>query len=116
MASRTGFVARRKWWEKLIGLASCLPIALLCNTIRLTLTAVAFTILERGQWEKLFHDFGGFAMMPLALALIILELWILAKMVIYPAEQKQQALPLPFSRTSFFLPLVNRLFIQIRQG
>jgi len=85
-------LARRKWWEKFIGLVSCLPIALLCNTIRLTLTAVAFTILERGEWETLFHDFGGFAMMPLALALVIFELWILAKMVIYPAEKKQQIL------------------------
>ena len=85
-------LARRKWWEKLIGLVSCLPIALLCNTVRLTLTAVAFTILERGQWETLFHDFGGFAMMPLALALVIFELWILAKMVLYPAEKQRQIL------------------------
>ena len=85
-------LAKRKMWEKFIGLLSCLPIALLCNTIRLTFTAIAFTILEGEKWETLFHDFGGFAMMPLALALVIFELWILAKMVIHTVEKKQQIL------------------------
>ncbi|MGD2095327.1 MAG: exosortase, partial [Phycisphaerales bacterium] len=32
-------LVKRAWWEKLIVLASSLPIALLCNTIRLTITA-----------------------------------------------------------------------------
>ena len=61
-------LVRRAWWEKLVVLISSLPIALLCNTIRLVITAIFFTILEGEYWEKLFHDFGGYAMMPLALA------------------------------------------------
>ena len=78
----------RTWWEKLIILISSLPIALLCNTIRLSVTAIFFTILEGEQWEKLFHDFGGYAMMPLALAIIVLELWLLTKLTSLPEKQE----------------------------
>jgi exosortase len=82
-------LVKRQWWEKLIILASSLPIALLCNTIRLTITAMAFTVLEGEQWEKIFHDFGGYAMMPVALAVVVAELWLLAKLTIPPEAQKE---------------------------
>jgi len=77
-------LVRRTWWEKLVILISGLPIALLCNTVRLTITAVAFTVIKGEYWEKAFHDFGGYAMMPLALAAVIFELWLLTKLVSAP--------------------------------
>ena len=70
-------------------LASSIPIALLCNTIRLTLTAYAFTRLDGSKWEGAFHDFGGLAMMPLAVAMIVFELWLLSTMVIRPKQIKE---------------------------
>jgi len=73
-------LTRRAWWEKLIVLISSLPIALMCNTLRLTITAIFFTILEGEHIEKLFHDFGGYAMMPLALAMVIGEFWLLRRL------------------------------------
>lgn len=73
-------LVRREWWEKLILLLSSLPIALLCNTLRLTVTAVVFTKLTGEKWERVFHDFGGYAMIPLALAMVVFELWILRKL------------------------------------
>jgi len=79
-------LARRAWWEKLLILVSSLPIALFCNTLRLTVTAVAFTFFQGEDVEKLFHDFGGYAMMPLALALVVGELWFLARLTTPPAE------------------------------
>jgi exosortase len=81
-------LVRRAWWEKLVVLVSSLPIALLCNTIRLAITALAFTVISGEQWEKIFHDFGGYAMMPLALAAVVGELWILAKLTTVPAKQE----------------------------
>jgi exosortase len=77
-------LARRAWWEKLIVLASSIPIALLCNTCRLAITAIAFTMLSGEQIEKLFHDFGGYAMMPLALVIVVAELWLLTKLTVRP--------------------------------
>ena len=81
-------LVKRAWWEKLIVLISSLPIALMCNTIRLTITAIFFTILEGEYWEQLFHDFGGYAMMPLALAAIIAELYLLKKLTTMPNEEE----------------------------
>jgi len=81
-------LVQRAWWEKLVILISSLPIALLCNTIRLAVTAVFFTILKGEYWEQIFHDFGGYAMMPLALAAVVGELWLLAKLTVLPTEEK----------------------------
>ena len=81
-------LVRRAWWEKLIVLASSMPVALLCNTMRLAITALFFTVLEGEGWEKIFHDFGGYAMMPLALAAVVAELWLLAKLTMLPTKEE----------------------------
>ena len=81
-------LVQRAWWEKLVILISSLPIALLCNTIRLVITAMFFTILEGEYWERVFHDFGGYVMMPLALAAVVGELWLLAKLTVLPTKEK----------------------------
>jgi len=88
----SGFVvliSNRKRWEKAVLLFSTIPIALLCNTIRLTLTSIAFTIIKSENWEVFFHDFGGIMMMPLAIAMIVIQLWIL-KQLFYPPEKTEQ--------------------------
>ncbi len=85
-------LAKRKWWEKLIVLASSLPIALFCNTIRLAITALVFTVLSGEYWEKVFHDFGGYAMMPLALAAVVAEFWLLAKLTTPPAKEQPEVI------------------------
>ena len=88
----SGLVAllvNRTWWEKLIVLISSLPIAFLCNTLRLAITAIIFTIIKGPQWEKVFHDFGGYAMMPLAIAFILAELWFIEKLTIPPEEKEE---------------------------
>ncbi|MGA2679670.1 MAG: exosortase [Sedimentisphaerales bacterium] len=81
-------LVERVWWEKLIVFVSSLPIALLCNTVRLAITAIAFTVLKGEYWEKMFHDFGGYAMMPLALAIVVGELWFLAKLTTAPKQDR----------------------------
>ncbi|MDO8303827.1 MAG: exosortase [Sedimentisphaerales bacterium] len=81
----SGLVAllvERAWWEKVVLFLSALPIGLLCNTLRLTLTAVAFTAVKGPFWEKMFHDFGGLAMMPVAIGAVILELWFLKRLTV----------------------------------
>ncbi len=67
-------IVNRSCWQKIIIVLSTLPIALISNTIRLVITSIAFTMIDAREWEKLFHDFGGFAMMPLAVAMVIAEL------------------------------------------
>jgi exosortase len=81
-------LAQRTWWEKVLVFASSVPIAMLCNTLRLAATAVAFTLLKGEDWAKRFHDFGGYAMMPLALALVVGEFWMLNQLTAAPEQAK----------------------------
>ncbi|MCD6392652.1 MAG: exosortase [Planctomycetes bacterium] len=82
-------LVERRWWQKMIILASSIPVAFLCNTFRLIVTAIAFTYLDSQQWEKAFHDFGGLVMMPLALGIIVAELWLLKKIFLQPDSNKR---------------------------
>jgi len=89
VSSLFALILDRRRWIKVIILMSSIPIALICNTIRLTLTSYAFTKLDAEVWEKAFHDFGGLAMMPLALGIIFLELWLLSKVIIEPKNKEE---------------------------
>lgn len=84
VSSVTALISNRKTWEKAVVIASSIPVALFCNTIRLTATSFAFTKLDAQAWEKVFHDYGGWAMMPLALAILFFELWLLSNVLIEP--------------------------------
>ncbi len=68
---------------------SSLPIALLCNTIRLTGTSIAFTMIDGEKYAVAFHDWGGYAMMPVALGIVVLELWLLAKLMTVSGETSE---------------------------
>ena len=89
IAGLVALIARRSAWEKALVFLSSLPIALICNTIRLAVTAIAFTMITGETYEQLFHDFGGYAMMPLALGIIVFELWIFSILTMEPAEETQ---------------------------
>ena len=85
----SGLVAllvQRAWWEKLILLISSLPIALFCNTARLAGTAALYTVIKSEAWRDKIHDGEGYAMMPLALAMVVGELWLLSRLTTPPAE------------------------------
>jgi exosortase len=82
-------LVQRTWWEKILVFASSLPIAMLCNTLRLTATAAAFTVLKGDYWTTMFHDFGGYAMMPVALGLVVGEFGILTWLTTPPGQVKR---------------------------
>jgi len=90
IAALVALVVERRWWEKAILMAASVPIAFACNTLRLIITAIAFTQLNTGEWEERFHDFGGLAMMPVALAMVMGLLWLMSKVV---QCEEQEAVP-----------------------
>jgi exosortase len=92
ISSMVALLVKRDLLQKLIIVASSIPVALLCNTIRLTVTSVAFTYIDSARWESAFHDFGGLAMMPVALAIIVLELWILSSIFVATEAIPQQVI------------------------
>ena len=64
-------------------LVSSIPIALLVNCIRITLTGMLYNLnLNEKIVNQIFHDFAGLIMMPLALGFLFLEMQILSRLVI----------------------------------
>jgi exosortase len=71
---------KRPLWERLVLLASTIPIALISNIIRIAVTAVLYRYYDRPV--KTIHDWAGLAMMVLAIGFVALELKIMEWLVI----------------------------------
>ncbi len=67
-------IVRRPRWQKTALLLSSIPVAVVCNLIRLTATSLVFMSYGNEAAERFFHDFAGLLMMPMALALLYAEL------------------------------------------
>ena len=89
ISAMVAMITNRSWFQKTIIVASAIPVALICNTIRLTATSIAFTQIDSVRWEKAFHDFGGLAMMPVALAIVVFELWLLSSIFVEPQPETE---------------------------
>ncbi len=79
-----GFVAymvKRPRWQKTVLLVSSIPVAVICNIIRISTTALLMLLVNTELAEKFFHDFAGYVMMPMAVLLLFGELWLMNKLV-----------------------------------
>ena len=84
MAVAMVFLIERPWWDKFVILLSAIPIALLVNIIRITVTGLLYMWVgpENQFAQKLGHDWAGYFMMPLALGFLWLELQILERLTV----------------------------------
>lgn len=88
----------RPLWERVVLLLSMVPIALVANVIRIAGTAAlyhAFGPRAAMPWplvewyptvERFIHDTAGWAMMPIALGLVFLELKVLSWLIVEDTE------------------------------
>lgn len=74
-------VVRKPLGDKLVILASAAPIAIAVNVIRIVVTGVMQSQLSSEAAFHLFHDMAGWFMMPMALAFLGVELWILKHLI-----------------------------------
>jgi len=82
LSTAVAIVVRRPLWERLLLVASAVPIALLCNIIRITVTGVLHKVAGAQLADYVFHDLAGWLMMPMALGMLWVELKILAWVVV----------------------------------
>lgn len=75
------YVIARPRIQKMLLIASTVPIAILCNLLRLVTTAVLFLTVSGDFAERFFHDFAGWTMMPLAVLMLAGELWLMSRLV-----------------------------------
>lgn len=74
---------RRPFWQKAVLVASSVGVAMVCNIVRIVATALMLLATDGSpKVERFFHDFAGYAMMPVAIVLLLAELWFLNRIVI----------------------------------
>jgi exosortase len=105
-------VGRRDWWENAAIIASAVPIALVVNSIRITVTALLYQVSSSEIADMVFHDLAGWVMMPMALAMLFMEQKVLTHLVTLedhsPAvvrSRSYSALPLQAARPHPFRPV-----------
>jgi exosortase len=76
----------REWWENLVILSSAIPIALIVNSIRITVTGLLYQVASSELAEMVFHDLAGWVMMPMALGMLFLLQQILAHLFVTEDE------------------------------
>lgn len=78
---------RRSRFEKLMILLGIVPVAIVTNVLRITMTGVSFNFITDKGTRDFLHDGYGYAMMLIGLALLALELWVLKRLVVEDTEQ-----------------------------
>jgi exosortase len=73
---------RRSRFEKLMVLLGIVPIAIAANVLRITATGLAYVSLTDHNALEFCHDLFGWLMMPVGLALLGLEVWVLKRLVV----------------------------------
>jgi exosortase len=82
---------KRPLLDKAVIFLSAIPIALVCNILRITVTGILHKTAGSELANLVFHDLAGWLMMPLALGLLWVELRLLAWVLIVPATQPEAA-------------------------
>lgn len=85
-------LVRRPLGERVVLMLSAVPIALISNILRITGTAMVYHYVGHDAGEKLGHDMAGWLMMPIALALVGLELKLMSWLVVEVEEVDAKSL------------------------
>jgi exosortase len=78
LATATAIVVRRPWYDKAVLVLSAVPIAVAANVTRITVTGVLHKTVGSELAEFVFHDLAGWLMMPMALAMLWVEMRLLS--------------------------------------
>jgi exosortase len=77
----------RPRWQRAVLLLSTVPIAILCNIVRVTTTGFLYVLVDPQYTQGIYHDLLGLAMLPLALGLYGVLAWFMASLFVEEEEQ-----------------------------
>ena len=72
----------RPIWQRVILLATTIPIAIFCNIIRVTVTGFIYVLIHPRYTQGIYHDMLGMAMLPLAFGLYGFLAWFMSSLFI----------------------------------
>jgi exosortase len=82
LSTALALVLQRRLLDRVVILLSAAPVGILANVVRITTTAALHVTVGSELANAAFHDWAGWLMMPLALGLLWLELWILGRLFV----------------------------------
>jgi exosortase len=87
LATGLAILIKRPWPDKVLVVVSAVPIALAANVARITVTGLLADTIGQDAALDFFHDLAGLFMVPLALGLLWLELFLLSRLLIEPSPR-----------------------------
>ena len=76
----------RPIWQRVVLLVSTIPIAILCNIVRVTVTGFIYVLIHPKYTQGIYHDVLGMAMLPLAFGLYGFLSWFISSLFINEGE------------------------------
>ncbi len=74
------YLHERPVWQRMVLLISTFPIAILCNVIRVTVTAMIYILWDARYAQGIYHDLLGMLMLPLAFGLYGALAWFMSNL------------------------------------
>lgn len=76
----------RPIWQRIVLLASTIPIAIFCNIVRVTITGFIYVLISPKYAHGIYHDMLGMAMLPLAFGLYGFLAWFMSSLFVEETE------------------------------
>jgi len=80
------YLHERPRWHRVVLLLSTVPIAVLCNVIRVMVTGFLYVLVDPAYTQGLYHDLLGLAMLPLAFGFYAGLTWFMASLFVEEDE------------------------------
>jgi exosortase len=94
LSTAAAMVVKRPLLDRIVLVASAVPVALLANIIRITATGILHDKVGGHAADTFYHDVAGWVMIPLALVLYWFEIWVLSHLLIEIKHEAPLALDL----------------------
>ena len=80
------YVHERPLWQRIILLASTVPIAIFCNIVRVAATGFIYVLIHPKYAQGIYHDMLGLAMLPLAFGLYGFIAWFMSSLFVRESD------------------------------
>ena len=95
LSTAVAFVIQRPLRDRLLVFASAVPIGVLMNVVRITVTVFLLRVADAETAQVVFHDVAGWVMMPMALFVLWLELKWLGRLWLPVRVERPAPIALP---------------------
>ncbi len=82
----------RPIWQRLVLLTSTIPIAILCNVVRVTVTGFIYVLGDPKYAQGIYHDLLGMGMLPLAFGLYGALAWFMSNLFVDEAQMQKNVI------------------------